>query len=76
MELPIKFNNYEDCLMGAGQTHDNTIYIYDREKILSKIKQQLNCDHKQALSFFETHINRDYGRRGPVFFCKIDFLEV
>jgi hypothetical protein len=75
-DLPIKFNNYEDCLMGVGQSHNNVVYVYDREKILAKIKTQLKCSHKESLSFFEQNINKDYGRRGPIFFCRIDFLEV
>jgi hypothetical protein len=76
MDLPVKFNNYEDCLMGVGQAYDNTVYVYDREKIILKIKAQLKCDHKHALSFFEKNINKDFGKRGPIFFCKIDFLDV
>jgi hypothetical protein len=74
--LPIKFSNYEDCLMGVGQSFENVRYIYDREKILQKIKTQLKCSHKESLSFFENNINKDYGRKGPIFFCRIDFLEI
>lgn len=76
MNLPIRFTNYEDCLMGVGQSHNNTFYIYDKEKILTKIKNQLNCSHKDALSFFETEINKDFGKRGPIFFNRMDFLEI
>jgi hypothetical protein len=75
-DLPIKFNNYEDCLMGVGQSFENIRYIYDREKILEKIKNQLKCSHKEALCFFEKNINKDFGRRGPIYFCRMDFLDV
>lgn len=75
-DLAIRFVNYEDCLLGVGQSHDDVVYVYDKEKILTKIKNQLQCSHKEALVFFDQNINRDYGRRGPIFFCKIDFLEV
>lgn len=74
--LPIKFNNYEDCLLGVGQSHDNVVYVYDRELILSKIKAQLKCSHKDALTFFQRNINKNYGEKSPIFFCRIDFLEV
>ena len=76
MDLPIKFNNYEDCLLGAGQSHDNVVYVYDREKMIIKIKNQLNCSYQDALAFFEQNINKDFGKKSPIFFCKIDFLEV
>lgn len=72
MDLPIKFNNYKDCLLGVGQTHDDVIYVYDREKIIEKIMAQLMCQYKDALSFFELNINKNYGRRSPVFFSRID----
>jgi len=75
-DLPIKFNNYEDCLMGVGQSFENIRYIYDREKILEKIKNQLKCSHKDALSFFEQNINKDFGGKGPIYFCRMDFLDV
>ena len=68
----MKFTNYEDCLMGAGETHNDVVYVYDREKILEKIMSNMPCDYKRALSFFQTHINRDYGKRSPVFFSRID----
>ena len=74
--LPIKFSNYEDCLLGVGQTHNDVIYVYDREKIIEKIMAQLNCQYKYALSFFEENINRNYGKRSPVFFAKINQIEV
>jgi len=75
-DLPIKFNNYEDCLLGVGQNHNNVVYIYDKEKILTKIKNNLKCSHKEALGFFEQNINKDFGDRGPIFFCRVDFLEI
>lgn len=73
-DLPIKFNNYEDCLMGVGQTHDDVIYVYDREKIIEKIMEKLVCSYKDALSFFEKNINKDYGKRSPIFFSRINDL--
>lgn len=76
MDLPIKFNNYEDCFLGVGQSHNNTVYVYDREKILSKIKAQLKCSHDDALRFFEKNINRDFGKRSPIFLCRVDFLDI
>lgn len=68
MDLPIKFNNYEDCLMGVGQSHNNAVYVYDKDKILEKIKAQLNCPHHEAISFFDSHINKDFGSRSLFFY--------
>jgi hypothetical protein len=73
-DLPIKFNNYEDCLMGVGQTYDDVVYVYDREKIIEKIMQELTCTYKDALSFFEKNVNKDFGKRSPVYFSKINDL--
>ena len=72
MDLPIRFPNYEDCLMGVGQTHDNTVYVYDKEKILSKIMNSSSCSYKEALGFFDVHINKSFGKRSPVYFFRID----
>lgn len=58
--------------MGVGQTYEDAVYVYDREKILDKIMTHLRCSYKDALSFFENNINRDYGKRSPVFFSRID----
>ena len=74
MDLPIRFPNYEDCLMGVGQTHDNTVYIYDKEKILLKIMNTSNCSYKDALNFFDVNINKSFGKRSPVYFFRIDDL--
>jgi hypothetical protein len=72
MNLPIRFNNYEDCLMGIAQSHNDAVYIYDKEKILTKIMKTSNCSYKEALGFFDNHINKDFGKRGPVYFSRID----
>ena len=75
-QLPVKFNNYEDCLVGVAQSHNDVVYLYDKEKILDKIKDQLKCDHKTAIYFFDQNINKDYGKRSPMFLCKINFIDV
>ena len=72
MDLPIRFPNYEDCLMGVGQMHDNTVYVYDKEKILSKIMASSSCSYKEALRFFDVNINKSFGKRSPVYFFRID----
>ena len=54
--------------------HDKVIFVYDREKILSKIMNLSKCDYKDALSFFENVVNRDFGAGSPIFFSRIDNL--
>ena len=71
-DLAMRFPNYEDCLLGVGETHNNVVYVYDKDLMLDKIRQTALCSYKEALSFFSEHINRDYGPRGPVFFSRID----
>ncbi|MDB4314531.1 hypothetical protein N9955_00730 [bacterium] len=71
-DLPIRFPNYEDCLIGVCQSFNNVVYVYDKEKILDKIKAQTQCDHKDALNFFDANINKNFGKRGPAFFSRID----
>ena len=68
----IKISNYEDCLIGAGQTFDSSFYIYSREKILKKIMDTSKCDMNEALAFFHNFININYGPRGPIFFSEIE----
>ena len=58
--------------MGVGQNFETTVYVYDREKIIQTIMNKMPCDYKMALCFFEENINKDYGKRGPIFFCRID----
>lgn len=74
MNLTMRFPNYECCLMGVGQMHDKVVYVYDREKILAKIMKVSGGDYKDALSFFENVVNRDFGAGSPVFFARIDDL--
>lgn len=62
--------------MGVGQTHDDVVYVYDREKMLDKIMEETHCSYDDALRFFDKWINKNYGRRSPVFFSKIDHIEV
>ena len=71
-DLAMRFSNYEDCFMGVGETHNDTIYVYDKERILGKIMSVAGCSYKDALAFFSQNINRDYGPRSPVFFSRID----
>ena len=57
-DLPIKFNNYEDCLMGVGQTHDDVIYVYDREKIIEKIMEKLDGSDSKEEELMESLTER------------------
>ena len=72
MNIPIRFSNYEDCLIGVAQSHNNTVYAYDKELILEKIMKSSSCSYKDALAFFQSTINVNFGINSPVFFFKIN----
>jgi hypothetical protein len=69
--IATRFTNYEDCLIGVVENHNNTVFAYDKEKILEKIMNESRMNYQEALSFFEFNIKRDFGPRSPVFLTYI-----
>ena len=66
---------FEDALIGiAGQYHRPSIAIYDKEKVIEILKEDMGDE--EAIEYFRTNVYSNWGgEQTPMFLSRIEGLE-
>ncbi len=63
---PLRLGGFDDCIVGVGSRCGQAMVIYDAEKILDKLSQEMS--REEALDHYYSKIEGDWQGEGtPVF---------